>query len=98
MANRTSQAIARAFIAGRKLHTANTYTDGQAVYLWGNRIAWKANDGRIHFNMCGWGTATTRDRLSALGIYINQKNFIQHFNGEAISTSETIDSGIVWRI
>ena len=97
MANKTSRAIASAFIAGRRLHTANTYTDGQSVYLFGNRIAWKANDGRIHFNMCGYGTTTTRDRLSAIGIFINQKNYIQHFKGSSISTSETYDSGIVWR-
>jgi hypothetical protein len=57
--------IATAFINGCKARTNNTFTDGTAVYLHGNKIMW-TEDGVIHFSLSGWNTATTRDRINTV--------------------------------
>lgn len=57
-----TQQIADAFNVGEPLRIGNTYTDGQAVYLHGNKILSRESDG-LYWNLCGWNTATTRERL-----------------------------------
>lgn len=56
--------IARAFLDGRKAKIKNTMTDGEAIYLHGNKIVWKGDDNVIHFTLSGWNTVTTRDRIN----------------------------------
>ena len=78
-----SRESARAFDNNRNFKKRNTVvkaTDSEtAMYLWGNKIAWKNSDGYF-FSMCGWDTRTTKDRLSALGIRISQKNHTQYWH------------------
>ena len=58
--------IARAFADGKPATAARTHTDGNAVFLHGNRIAQREADGSIWVTMAGWGTVTTRERLNTL--------------------------------
>lgn len=64
------------FYANRPRHKDNTTVlmgYGQQVYmqLFGNIIAHKVGNAVI-FNLCGWDSTTTRDRLNALGIPIRK--------------------------
>jgi hypothetical protein len=66
----TSFQIADAFLHGRAKKVGNTVTDGKAVYLFGNKIAEWREDG-LWITNCGWQTPTTKDRLNAIGRYVN---------------------------
>lgn len=81
--------IARAFENGQRKTMSNTFTDGQAIFLHGNKIAWRGDDGKVYFNLCGWNTKTTKDRLSALGIWITQKNWRIFYRGQEIDDDKT---------
>lgn len=60
-----SKDIAGNFIAGNKRSISNSMTDGDSLFLHGNKIAWKEPDG-IVITTAGWNTKTTKDRLNAL--------------------------------
>lgn len=87
-ARMVTDAIAKAFIDGKKRRIANTSTDGKTVWLHNNAIARKAGDGSIEISLAGWPTVTTRERinglLSALGIdqRVSQKGGSQMLNGK----------------
>ena len=68
--NQTSFQIADAFLNGRSKKVGNTITDGKAVYLFGNKIAEWRQDG-LWITNCGWPTRTTKERLNAIGSYVN---------------------------
>lgn len=58
-----------AFINRRERSVDNTDTDGQSLFLHGNRIAWHGeHNGAIgvFMTLCGWGTPTTRERLNGI--------------------------------
>jgi len=55
----------KAFLAGNNCTVGNTSTDGESLWLHGNKIAWKEN-GKIYISSCGWETPTTKDRLNGL--------------------------------
>lgn len=77
-----SEKSARAFNDNRNFKLNDTRVEVTAnetsMYLWGNKIAWKNSEG-MFFSMCGYPTRTTKDRLSALGIQIGQKNYTQYW-------------------
>lgn len=62
---KTTQAIKQAWLLGLKKKTANTYTDGRLVELFGNKIIEKRDDG-TYWTMAGWNTSTTRERLNGI--------------------------------
>jgi len=85
--------IADAFKVYRTISRGNTqvkicdiWGDEIAVYLHGNKILWKTLANEIHFNMRGWGTVTTRERLNGLfevlelPLNIRQIDFCQRIN------------------
>ena len=72
----------------------NTFTDGKAIFLYGNKIAWRDEEGRVFFNLCGWNTKTTKDRLSALGIWITQKNWRIYYRGNEIDDDKDYPSNV----
>lgn len=57
--------IKEAFEEGRKLTKSNTFTDGQSVWLHGNKIAQHV-EGGIKVSLAGWNSVTTRERVNAL--------------------------------
>lgn len=76
----TSQVV-RAFHAGKKKTVDNTSTDGQAIYLHGNKIVRRAEDGSIEISDAGWGhSSTTRERLRAFAS-VSQKDYTLMLNG-----------------
>ena len=58
--------IANAFANGTPAAAARTTTDGQTVWLHGNRIAQREQDGSVWVTLAGWGTVTTRERLNTI--------------------------------
>jgi hypothetical protein len=83
-----TDAIAEAFMAGKKRRIANTSTDGQTVWLHNNPIVRKAADGSVEVSLAGWPTPTTRERingiLSGLGldVRVSQRGGSQMLNGK----------------
>ena len=88
----TEQTV-QAFLKGERLTVGNTSTDGQALYLHGNKIAERRTDGSIWFTFAGWATRTTSERISglldALGARrVNLKNYAPQWNGQALNSSD----------
>lgn len=77
--------IARAFAEGRRASAARTMTDGNTVWLHGNRIAQRDEDGGVWVTMAGWGSVTTRERLNTLCHVLGvphgfcQRNHVQYW-------------------
>lgn len=87
--------IVSAFIAGKSKSSGNSSTDGNAMFLHGNKIAEK-RDGKLWVTLAGWNTPTTRERVNGLlreaGLTgsFNQKDFAPCFNGKPVSSNEWI--------
>ncbi len=62
---KVTREIVKAFRNGKAKSIAATYTTGNEVYLHQNKIAWRDYDG-VKFNMCGWGSVTTRERINGM--------------------------------
>lgn len=60
-----TQRIAKAFHAQEHLRIDNTFTDGQSVWLFGNKIIERRPDG-TYFSLAGWNTLTTRERINGI--------------------------------
>ena len=95
---KVTKQIAQAFMAGKAKTAGNTSTDGQSVFLHGNRIAWKDGD-YLALTLAGWGTNTTRERLNSIldefcegyiPLKFSQRNHEQFFGDIVISSDETI--------
>lgn len=73
--------IIKAFLEFRALAIGNSHTDGNSLYLHGNRIAWHDGNNIIITN-AGWFSNTTKDRLNGLpGVSIYQKKGEWYLNG-----------------
>ena len=91
-----TQIIVRAFLNGEARSMARTRTDGEAIYLHNNRIAWREGN-HIYATLAGWGTVTTRERLNGLcralglprGFY--QAKHAQYYGEDEIGTREIIE-------
>ena len=68
--NRT---IAKAFAEGRPAKGNNTVCTGDTVVLHGSKIAWRDEHGQVWLCLCGYDTATTRARLSAIARAIDPR-------------------------
>jgi hypothetical protein len=55
--------IKQAFENKKSLKVNNTRTDGNSVFLHGHEIIKRDKSGLILFNLCGYGTPTTRERI-----------------------------------
>jgi len=58
--------IAKAFKQGEKAAAARTSTDGQTVWLHGNRIAYRDENNNLCITLAGWPTVTTRERINGI--------------------------------
>lgn len=87
MRNVTKQ-IAAAFRANKSKTVGNTRTDGNAVYLHGNKIIERRGT-EVWARLAGWNTPTTRERLNGiLGAGFHQKDFSPYLNGQLIDSRE----------
>lgn len=64
--------------------SGNTETDGQSLWLHGNRIAYRDRLGFQWFSLAGWPTPTTRERLKAIGAYVYQMKGCQYCGEQPI--------------
>jgi hypothetical protein len=93
---RETTEVVSAFLQGKSCHRKNSGTDGNAIYLFSNRIAWRGADGSISMTLCGHGTPTTRDRLNGLCLMLMdkkpfyQKDGVQYYDHLEISTDQII--------
>ena len=71
MARKETTKIAAAFALGQPARAARTHTDGARVYLHGNEIAHRRDDGTIALTAAGWPTRTTVDRLNGIATECN---------------------------
>ena len=82
---KVTQQIKAAFEQGKSLKVGNTKTDGNSVWLHGNRIVMRQEDGRVWATLAGWNTPTTRERVNGItGIGFYQKDFEPMLKGEEI--------------
>lgn len=72
--------INQAFYEGRKLTKSNTFTDGENVYLHGNKIAYHDEHG-VWVSLAGWNTVTTRERVNGLLPRKAEGGFVQRNHG-----------------
>ena len=63
---KVTRTIARAFFSGDSESCGNTRTDGKSVWLHGNKIAFKDEDGNLHITNAGYETNVTKERLNGL--------------------------------
>lgn len=89
---KVTREISDAFIAGKAKTIGNTTTDGTKIWLHGNAIARRNENGSIEISSAGWQSNTTKERLNGLlyklglNIYISQKNWQWYLGGEEFST------------
>ena len=102
MTRKITQRATTAFFAGKNYTENNTavnvYMGGLVeLSLHGNIIAFynKHGDHTIQFNLCGWNTLTTRERLAGLGIKITVKKGIPYYNGQPIESRKVYRSDII---
>lgn len=91
-----SRDVCQAFLDRKPRKMKRSHTDGAALYLFGNKIAWHTQDGGIAFTMAGHPTVTTRDRLNTLCLLWNntrpfyQKRRVQYYNDTEIHEHQVI--------
>lgn len=68
--SKTHITVIDSFLENRKKKISNTETDGESLYLFGNRIAWKEKiteeEYALWISTCNWNTVTTRSRINML--------------------------------
>lgn len=77
MARQVTNRIVSAFRKGVAAKCGNTYTDGRRVYLHGNLIAERRDDGSCWVTDANWATRTTHERLRALGLSVGFRKGVQ---------------------
>lgn len=76
-----TQKIVHAFEGRYALKVDNSRTDGESLWLFGNRIAaWRENG--LWITNAGWDSKTTKERLNGLtGVHIQQRRGSWYLNG-----------------
>ena len=95
MPRKESHDIAEAFFHRRPCKRKRTTTDGDNVYLHGNKIAWRDDYDIVHLTLCGWGTVTTRDRLNAICEFFDRGRCFYQAKGEQYYNERQIDANEV---
>lgn len=76
-----TEKICFAFMTGASLTVGNSYTNGKELFLHGNKIAEKREDG-LYITNAGWQTNVTKERLNGLpGVSIYQLKGNWFLNG-----------------
>jgi hypothetical protein len=79
-----TRTVAHAFLNGTARKVGNTHTDGTTVYLHGNAIVTRKDDG-VYVSLAGWNTNTTRERISGVLRHITPSS-LQCSRGVGVST------------
>lgn len=68
-----SRELIELFEQNQKAQSGNYFTDGESLFLFGNKIAEHREDG-IYFTLAGWNSSTTKQALNHLsGVSIHSK-------------------------
>ena len=62
---KVTQEIRESWLQGKPKKVSNTYTDGNSVWLHGNKII-EVIDGKVYATLSGWPTRTTMERLNGI--------------------------------
>ena len=84
-----TQKIMSAFLQGQKASAARTNTDGNTVWLHGNKIAQRSEGDFVDFSLAGWPTVTTRDRVNGLLELSGSDYRVSQKNGTQFLTNGT---------
>ena len=85
--------IMKAWITGREKKIGNTSTDGESVWLHGNKIIEIRGDD-VWGTLAGWNTPTTKERLNGItGGRFRTIRFQPCFYGEPINDTDWIKIG-----
>ena len=78
---KVTREVCEAFCQRASKRVGNTHTDGESLFLHGNKFAeWRG--GALHITNAGWPTVTTKERLNGLpGVCVHQKNHEWYLNG-----------------
>ena len=93
---KVSRIIVEAFIERKTRGYNNTVSTGDALFLFGNKIAWHNPDGSISLTLAGHPTSTTRDRLNTLcllkwgSIAFHQSKNVQYHNDSPITPTTVL--------
>ena len=83
--------IRQAFQAGQSKKIGNTRTDGESVWLHGNKIV-KTEGGKVFATLAGWNTPTTRERVNGIcDLSFQQIDFGAFLDGEPVHPSEWVE-------
>ena len=86
---KVTEQIKEAFEKGKAKTIGNTHTDGNSVWLHGNKIIKRDSSGLIFWTLAGWNTPTTRERINGiLDVGVHQVKFEPVLNGHTIDSSD----------
>jgi len=77
---KVTREVCGAFMNKRKKHNDNTHTDGESLFLFGNKIAEHREDG-VYITDAGWNSSTTRERLNYFAQVYTRKGQM-YLNGQ----------------
>lgn len=100
MARKITEQAINNFLHGHAFNLQNTSVQRDEtttrLLLWGNCIAYYFNTEReIYFSLCGYNTATTRERLRGLGLNIRTKKGVIYWGKHEIDAYKYHNSGIM---
>lgn len=90
---KTSTEVVQAFLDMKKKTVSNTSTDGEKLFLFGNKIAERISDDRVEITTAGFATSTTKERLNKLpNVDITTRKFELFLNGKKWDGKPTVVS------
>jgi hypothetical protein len=82
---KVTKRIKQAFENGKSLKVNNTRTDGNSVFLHGHEIIKRDKSGIVLFNLCGYRTPTTRERIKHIcNVDVHQHKGEQYYKDQKI--------------
>jgi len=80
---KTSTEVVQAFLDMKKKTISNTSTDGEKLFLFGNKIAERINNNKVEITTAGFPTSTTKERLNKIpNVDIRTRKFELFLNGK----------------
>lgn len=94
---KVTREIRESWLEGKPKTVSNTTTDGNSVWLHGNKII-EVDNGKVYATLAGWPTRTTMERLNGItnGTFYTRKYQTRCTTAEGdreINSSEWIEVG-----
>lgn len=86
---KVTKQIKEAFDNQKARKVGNTHTDGKTVWLHGNAIVKRDENGNVFATLAGWNTPTTRERVNGItGMGFHQHKHEPCLNGKPINSTD----------